>query len=45
MGKVVCYKKEKYDIYIGKDSKWSNPFLIGKDGTREEVISNHGDRL
>jgi hypothetical protein len=31
-------KKEPFDIYIGRPSKWGNPFVIGKDGTREEVI-------
>jgi len=43
---VVHCKKEKYDVYIGravprsglKASVWGNPFVIGKDGTREEVI-------
>lgn len=38
--KVVNYK-EKYDIYIGRPSKWGNPFTIGKDGTREEVIEKY----
>lgn len=38
MNKVVHCKKEKYDIYIGRPSKWGNPFSIGKDGTRKEVI-------
>jgi hypothetical protein len=28
-------------IYIGRPSKWGNPFVIGRDGTREEVISKH----
>jgi len=36
--KVVHCKKENYDIYIGRPSKWGNPFLEGKDGTRKEVI-------
>ncbi len=36
--KVVHCKKEKYDVYIGRPSKWGNPFSIGEDGTREEVI-------
>lgn len=27
-GKVVHCKKEKYDVYIGRDSKWGNPFFI-----------------
>jgi hypothetical protein len=39
--KVVHCKKEKYDIYIGRPSKWGNPFKIGKDGTREEVIEKY----
>lgn len=39
--KVVHCKKEAYDIYIGRPSKWENPFRIGKDGTREEVISKY----
>ena len=41
MTKVVHCKKEKYDIYIGRPSKWGNPFTIGKDGNREEVISKY----
>ncbi len=36
---IVHCKKDKYDVYIGRGSKWGNPFKIGKDGTREEVIS------
>lgn len=39
--KVVHCKKERYDIYIGRPSKWGNPFIIGKDGTREEVIKKY----
>ena len=39
--KVVHCKKEPYDIYIGRPSKWGNPFSIGKDGTREEVIEKY----
>ena len=35
---IVHCKKESYDIYIGRPSKWGNPFQIGKDGTRDEVI-------
>ena len=36
--RIVHCKKKSYDIYIGRPSKWGNPFQIGKDGTREEVI-------
>lgn len=39
--KVVHCMSEKHDIYIGRPSKWGNPFVIGKDGTREEVIGKY----
>jgi hypothetical protein len=35
---VVHCKKEPYDVYIGRPSKWGNPYSIGKDGNRTEVI-------
>lgn len=31
--KVVHCKKEKYDIYIGRPSKWGNPYSH-RDGTK-----------
>lgn len=36
--RVVHCKREPYDVYIGRPSKWGNPFEIGKDGSRQEVI-------
>jgi len=45
MTTVVHCKKKPYDVYIGRPSKWGNPFLIGKDGTREEVIEKYKDYL
>ena len=41
MTKLVHCKKEKYDVYIGRPSKWGNPFVIGRDGSREEVIEKY----
>lgn len=41
MTMVVHCKKSPYDIYIGRPSKWGNPFSIGKDGTRKEVIEKY----
>ena len=38
---VVHCKKEPYDIYIGRGSKWGNPFKIGEHGSREEVIRRY----
>jgi hypothetical protein len=42
---VVHCKKALYDVYIGRPSKWGNPFTIGKDGTREEVVMKYIDWL
>jgi Domain of unknown function (DUF4326) len=38
---VVHCKRSSYDVYIGRPSKWGNPFEIGRDGTREEVIDKY----
>ena len=28
-------------VYVGRPSKWGNPFVIGRDGTRDEVIAKY----
>jgi hypothetical protein len=28
-------------VYVGRPSKWGNPFAIGRDGTRDEVIAKY----
>jgi hypothetical protein len=28
-------------VYVGRPSKWGNPFVIGRDGTRAEVIAKY----
>ena len=39
--RVVHCKHEPYDVYIGRGSKWGNPFVVGRNGTREEVIEKY----
>ena len=39
--RVVNKYRESFDVYIGRGSKWGNPFVIGRDGTREEVIAKY----
>ncbi len=39
--KVVHCKRAEFDVYIGRPSKWGNPFVIGRDGTREEVMKKY----
>ena len=47
--RVVNVRAETYDVYIGRKKggsiydtgDWGNPCVIGKDGTREEVIEKY----
>ncbi len=47
MTTVVHCQKSDYDIYIGRkngnlpQSKWANPFVIGKDCQRGECIEKY----
>lgn len=41
MAKVVHCRKEPYDVYVGRPTKWGNPFKVGRDGTRREVIAKY----
>ena len=39
LAKVVNIDKgDKYDVYIGRGSKYGNPYAMGFDGDRDEVI-------
>lgn len=42
---VVHCKRDIYDVYIGRPGPWGNPFEIGKDGTREEVVEKYAEWL
>jgi hypothetical protein len=32
---------EDWDVYVGRPTKWGNPFKVGRDGTRDEVIEKY----
>ena len=38
--RVEVFNEDK-DIFIGRGSKWGNPFVIGKDGDRNLVIEKY----
>ncbi|MHC4428505.1 MAG: DUF4326 domain-containing protein [Planctomycetota bacterium] len=39
--RVVHCKREPPEVYIGRPSRWGNPYRIGPDGTRAEVIEKY----
>lgn len=38
---VVHRNTGNFDVYVGRPTKWGNPFVIGKDGDRDEVIRKY----
>lgn len=45
--RVIHFKRaaQTEHIYVGRPTKWGNPFVIGRDGTREEVIAEYREML
>lgn len=39
--RVVNVRRERADHYIGRPSRWGNPFVIGPDGDRDLVIAKY----
>jgi hypothetical protein len=39
------WRDDPHFVFIGRPSRWGNPFTIGKDGTREEVIAGYRKHL
>jgi hypothetical protein len=38
---VVHSKHEKYDVYIGRPSKWGNPFVLRSEHERAKVLERY----
>lgn len=38
---TVVQRNQPHDVYIGRPSKWGNPFVIGKHGDRSQVIEKY----
>ena len=32
-------------VYVGRPTKWGNPFVIGRDGTRQQVVQKYKDYI
>ncbi|EKS26825.1 MULTISPECIES: DUF4326 domain-containing protein [Nitrobacteraceae] len=39
--RAVGKRSSATQVYIGRPSKWGNPFVIGRDGSRAEVIAKY----
>jgi len=38
---LVVHRRDPHDVYIGRPGKWGNPFVIGRDGDRGQVIARY----
>lgn len=45
MWPVVHFAHHYCDVYVGRPSKFGNPFRVGVDGTRSEVIAMYENWL
>lgn len=43
--RVVHCRKEPSDLFVGRPSQWANPYHVGPDGTREQVIVKYREWL
>ena len=43
MANVVHCKRSPFDVYIGRPGPFGNPFEIGRDGTRQEVVEKYAE--
>jgi len=41
--RVVNCRVEPFDVFIGRTTQWGNPFRIGPDGNREQVVQKFRD--
>jgi len=39
---IVHCKVEDYDVYIGRPSKWGNPFVLTDESERDMILSQYG---
>lgn len=42
---VVNTRREKCDVYVGRPTKWGNPFILGADGNRADVVRKYAEWL
>lgn len=42
-GSVVHLKRDPFDVRIDRATAWGNPYVLGRDGDRDEVIAKYKD--
>lgn len=43
--RVVNVRKDKFDVFVGRPSRWGNPFKLGLTDDREAVIAKYEEWL
>lgn len=45
LNRRTTYDRNPNCIYVGRPSKYGNPFTIGSDGTRDEVVTKYREYI
>lgn len=43
--RVVSRRRDRYDVYIGRPSKWGNPFVVGEHGDPLDCVNRFREWL
>jgi hypothetical protein len=43
--RVVHCRRDPFDVFIGRPTEWANPYHIGPDGNRDQVIAKYCRRV
>lgn len=42
---IVHKKHDPYDVYVGRPTKWGNPYMVGRHGKRGECVKKYAEYL
>lgn len=45
MRRVVHFRREPFDVYIGRPSKWGNPFSFNPKSKAETIVRSRGEAI
>lgn len=43
--RIKGYRMPEGSVYVGRGTRWGNPFVVGKDGTAEECLAKYAEHM